>query len=1294
MGKLIQIEVENFKSYRGHQVIGPFDNFTSVIGPNGSGKSNLMDAISFVLGIQSSHLRSSKLKDLIYRNDATAAPVPVAAQQSKKRKKTSKGKGKGKGKLMDQDGEDEDGDENDDDDDGDDDENEERVGAVGGMAGGAEGSEDHPTRASVTAVYVNSAKKEVRFSRIITSAGSSEYRINDRQVPLAKYSSALEDENILIKARNFLVFQGDVEAIAAQSPKDLTKLIEQISGSLELKPEYERLKSIQDKATEQSAMNFNKKKGINAEMKQFKEQKEEAERFEKMMKQKAKQTMTYLLWKLFHQEEKVKDLQESINGEKSASAEKFEAHAQAEAAVKETKKAMAKATKDSLKFEKRSKQRKAEIDERKPNQLKLQEKIKHGSKKLGQSKDNMAKAEKDLFKQQEALGALDRSLKEVTKALEKFEASAKKKGSKSKAQFTPAMVAEYNTRKEELANQTFQLRQELSAIQRDVKTETENKLRLDEDLQSAKMKEGRLVDDETSTKDRIEKITEDVNRLKKELIQAKGNLEEIETERRKLRQLDAEKNEKLTEVQQRLSDARADMHESEKSVKKRETLEALKRVFPGVFGRLTDLCKPTQRKYDLAVSTILGRNIDAIVVDCEKTGIECIQYMRDQRSGTATFLPLDTLSVKPINEKYRNFARGARLAVDVIQVDPRFERAVHFACGNALVCETLEVAKDVCWGRNQEVKAVTLEGTVLHKTGLMTGGTSVSSNRDAKRWEDQDIEALRTARDTLLAEISEISKNRRKIASEEQIRSEIASIQSKLDVASDSLNNTKRKATSLAKELDQIRKEIDKIEPKLEKLVSSVQSKTVAQQEVESKLHKIEDTVFDSFCRKMGVANIRDFEEGQGAEQREIEQRRLEFDTNIAKYTNEITFETNQIKEIENRIAKLQQAIEDDSQVLEANTAELEAFNTETDKLQSELDEYNTSLDNANAVLSDRAKEVEAAKKELVKASKELETGSKKMLALEAEVETLFAERVAILRKCKLEEIHLPLMGQNTIDDVSLEELDRAQVNQVAEDDQMNVDEPQNISVHQITVNYSSLKGDLKQDGSDEVEIELQENLRNLSAEIERMAPNMKAGEKFDDVEAKLKITAEEFENARKEAKSAKDAFVAIKQERFDMFSAAFNHISDTIDKIYKDLTRSKTFPLGGTAYLSLEDSEEPYLDGVKFHAMPPMKRFRDMEQLSGGEKTVAALALLFAVHSFRPAPFFVLDEVDAALDNANVARVANYVRTRASEDFQFVVISLKSTFYEKAEALVGIYKDQESASSKVLTLSLEGMED
>jgi len=102
------------------------------------------------------------------------------------------------------------------------------------------------------------------------------------------------------------------------------------------------------------------------------------------------------------------------------------------------------------------------------------------------------------------------------------------------------------------------------------------------------------------------------------------------------------------------------------------------------------------------------------------------------------------------------------------------------------------------------------------------------------------------------------------------------------------------------------------------------------------------------------------------------------------------------------------------------------------------------------------------------------------------------------------------------------------------------------------------------------------------------------------------------------------------------------------------------------------------------------MKRFRDIEQLSGGEKTVAALALLFAIHSFRASPFFVLDEVDAALDNTNISKLVTYIRTHANSDFQFIVISLKNSLYEKAKSLVGIYRDQQSKGSRVLSLNLE----
>lgn len=125
---------------------------------------------------------------------------------------------------------------------------------------------------------------------------------------------------------------------------------------------------------------------------------------------------------------------------------------------------------------------------------------------------------------------------------------------------------------------------------------------------------------------------------------------------------------------------------------------------------------------------------------------------------------------------------------------------------------------------------------------------------------------------------------------------------------------------------------------------------------------------------------------------------------------------------------------------------------------------------------------------------------------------------------------------------------------------------------------------------------------------------------------------------------------------------------------------------------MSLDDTEEPYNGGIKFTAMPPMKRYRDMEYLSGGEKTIAALALLFAIHSYRPAPFFVMDEVDAALDNVNVLKLCNYIRQR-SKDFQCIVISLKDMFYEQSKSLVGICRNVPTNSSRTLTLDLTKFE-
>lgn len=258
MGRLVKLELENFKSYKGHQVIGPFHNFSCIIGPNGAGKSNLMDAISFVLGIKSSQLRSSHLKDLIYRGGAITDNDSPSGQNN---------------------------------------------------------DENGAKKAWVMAEYQTSEGKTLRFTRTVTLNGSSEYRFNNKLTTYEKYNKELEKENILVKAKNFLVFQGDVEAIASQSPKDLTRLIEQVSGSLELKEEYERLKELQEKATEDSTYNFNKKRGINAEMKQFKKQKEEAEMYKQLTKKLENVKLKYMLWKLFQMDENINETNKKIENQ-------------------------------------------------------------------------------------------------------------------------------------------------------------------------------------------------------------------------------------------------------------------------------------------------------------------------------------------------------------------------------------------------------------------------------------------------------------------------------------------------------------------------------------------------------------------------------------------------------------------------------------------------------------------------------------------------------------------------------------------------------------------------------------------------------------------------------------------------------------------------------------------------------------------------------------------------------------------------------------------------------------------
>jgi structural maintenance of chromosome 1 len=260
--------------------------------------------------------------------------------------------------------------------------------------------------------------------------------------------------------------------------------------------------------------------------------------------------------------------------------------------------------------------------------------------------------------------------------------------------------------------------------------------------------------------------------------------------------------------------------------------------------------------------------------------------------------------------------------------------------------------------------------------------------------------------------------------------------------------------------------------------------------------------------------------------------------------------------------------------------------------------------------------------------------------------------------------------------------------------DAMDVDGDMTLTVdaaddYGIEVDYDELDDDLKDDNSDKTEEALKDKIKSIESELEKMAPNMHVGERLESTEARLKEADKERLAAQRRAAQAKEDFEHVKSQRKELFEKAFNHVKEQIKDTYRELTKSQQTPLGGQAYLDVENEDEPYLEGVKYHAMPPLKRFRDMEHLSGGEKTMAALALLFAVHSYQPSPFFVLDEVDAALDNANVAKLLAYIQRNSGPGMQFIVISLKAGLFEGSETLVGVMRDQGINSSKTLTLDV-----
>ncbi|GMH64712.1 hypothetical protein TrST_g10115 [Triparma strigata] len=1263
------LEVENFKSYSGSQTIGPFKDFTCVVGPNGAGKSNLMDALSFVLGVNQKDLRSSKLQELIFRPPSQKPTDPT--------------------KL----------------------------------------------KASVTLVYADSfdaGSPETRFTREITPKGSSEYKVNKKKVTKENYEAALSDINVLVKARNFLVFQGDVEGIARKTPKQLVDMLENISGSSDFKEEYETLKKAKEDAEAATIFAFNKQKGYRSERKQYKEQKDEAERFDSKLAERASLQTEFYLWQIFHIDNEITEREEATSELKAELAKAEATEAEAEKKLKDVKKISTAARRNQAAVEKNRVTLAGALDKMQPNTIKTLEEVKALTLQVTKDTETLQSLKNDAANHEEVMAELTSDIDNLVSSERKLEEEYQKiktQGIGLKETLTPEQEAEYEKIREEAGVASAGARIVLAKEVRSLETARAKAAGLTGDLKEI---QGRQEDAQRSVEElkvRRNKLSDGLSGTGEELKKAEKDLKEVEKYSKKQGEVRDGIEKEIMEVEGKLREARDDKRRSKEEEKLNAAIEALKRHYPGVQGKLVDLCKPTQRRFNMAVTVAAGSNMDAIVVDTKSTGFECIQYLREQRVGTATFLPLDSLKVPAPYTAERLRALEAdgryRLAADVISCDENVKKAVLYAVGNTVVCDDLDAARELCFGKDgksdNRVKAVTISGGVISKAGTMTGGLTSDSSKAAGRWDEKEVAALKQRKEKLEAERTKTAKApKTSTGVSTAAQNNVAQLADELRATVGNLKNreqyTKSDRTFIEtklKEQEALLKasteQAKKVQKELDEAEKVVTAASTAVEGARAVVKEAEDVILQPFREKTGLTDLRAYDVAVGRAREEFVEKKAQLRQHRAKLEAQLTYEDG--RDFVSPVEVLEKRLKASKDKLEEATKK---ESTVTDKIagaKAELAQSELELAEVSKTEKSNEKNVKDAQKVFADAQGERMQVSKSMNSEDGELERLRGELHEILQKARVEEVTLPTLKAGRREDADENDEDET-TQSSSQNDSQSQGTSQNSAVTDSThfsqsddrkvkkdkraaasIDFSGLKAELKarlNSDRDEKKIRsvFEQKLAKIHADIEAMAPNMKANDAYEATGERLKESGKSFEECKIKAREAVAEFNKVKNLRAKTFNKAFGAIDTALKTIYRDLTKSSKHPLGGNAYLSLDDSDEPYLGGLKYNAMPPMKRFRDMEHLSGGEKTVAALALLFAIHSFKPAPFFVMDEVDAALDNVNVLKVCNYIRQR-SGDFQCIVISLKDMFYELSESLIGVCRDVGVGSSKTLSLDL-----
>lgn len=1211
----MSLELEDFKSYGGRHAIGPFeDALTAVVGPNGAGKSNLMDALCFVLGVQSAALRASSLAELVHR--------PVSGPR--------------------------------------------------------------PAHATVTATYARADGTSVRLSRRALLSGSAEHRVDGRTVTAAEYARVWENEGVLARARNSLVFQGDVEALATRSPRDLARVLETVSGSDELRAPYDEAKAELDAALEEAAGNAARKRGVGAELRAVAEQRADAQRYSTIVDEASELRTKVFLARLWGVESSAAAIDASLPALSDAVSAAERALQQVDT---KSKGGNGSAVQRRLLAAERDDRAATEkLDEALPRLVTAEEEAQRTARRHAAAEAEADVLSRDAAGAQEDATRASAAADQSDAALAAFESGLPEVESAD-----DASLAEYRRLRSEADAATARLSLEASVVAHRLAPTRAALSLLDAKEEEAQRAIVRAAREASAAEEAHRTALEQVVTLRTQKEEADGRVLAAEAEKRREEETAAEVTARLRAVASELLAAGAAAADGERETRVRVAVSALRRAFPGaVHGRLAEVVRPISRKYDAAAAVALGASMDAVVVADERTAVAALSLLREQRHPRLTLLPLDVLRNSGSGNSSGSLPDGARWAREVLRYEEGVSPAVEWAVGRVAVCDTLSIARSTV---RQCARAVSLDGGVVHRSGLMSGGAYDA----AGRWDAEAVEGLRAERDALLEALRSSALRLRGADGEGAARALAAEASSLLDAALRRVDVLRRRAESSASVAEAAAAEARRVATQRSDLISRMRGDEEEAARISAAVAKAEARVFAAFCAAHSVRSLAEWEmhvsgassaAALGAQRTLLEQRSaLQAAATRARHAREYAAE--RVADLQRRLSEARTHLLAVAEAAQAAEARLGAIRDEVALLRAARTKTAALLESAQRLAEEARAEAERSALERRRLHDALAEASRTHVAAAVDGDRLRLERDRILRAAQLEGVSIGRTRSGSIDFSALGRAERA---------------------------VDALPG-------------MEARLASLAAEAERLSPTLRATDAIDGAEGRLRDALGACERERERLRAAKEAFSVVRSERQRRFAGALSHVASRVDAIYKALTAGPGGS-GGSAFVAAENTEEPYLEGVRFHAMPPAKRFLDMEQLSGGERTVAALALLFALQTYRPAPFFVLDEVDAALDGANVHRLASFLRQwasgsavisgcgggalggghRVSDAYtqsqasqpalpvvlpptQFVVISLKAALYEHADALVGVVRDPPTRISRVLTLRLADAE-